>query len=108
MALSPIILISWLEEWIALMIILLLYFRFRFGSWNLLDKGLGIGDLVFWLITALYLNFEWFVVWFNASIIIAMIAHFAFRKFSWYGNENKIPLAGLQAVPLIILIILNQ
>lgn len=93
---------------LVLITILLLYFRIRFGSWNLLEKGLGLGDLVFWIVTSLYLGFEWFILWFNVSLILALIVHFICRKFSWYGNADKVPLAGLQAVPLMILILLNQ
>ena len=88
--------------------ILLVYFRLRFGSWNLLEKGLGLGDLVFWLVVSLYLGFEWFLIWFNLSIVLALIAHFIFRKFSWYGSAYKVPLAGLQAIPLIFIILLNR
>lgn len=90
-----------------LMIIILLYFRMRFGSWDLFKVGLGIGDFVFWLIVGLYLNFQWFVIWFNVSMIFALIGHFVLRRFRWYGNAEKIPLAGLQAMPLIIYILLK-
>lgn len=90
---------------LVLITILLLYFRLRFGSWNLLEKGLGLGDLVFWIVIGLYLEFELFILWFNASITLALIVHFIFRRFRWYGNADKVPLAGLQAIPLIFLIL---
>jgi len=90
---------------VILMIILYLYFRVRFGSWNLLDKGLGLGDIVFWFVVSLYLEFYWFVIWFNASMILALLIHFLLREFSWYGNRQKIPLAGLQAIILISFIV---
>ena len=84
-----------------LMIILLAYFRIRFRSWAILKQGLGIGDVVFWLIITLLLSPQVFLFWFNASLILSLISHYVLRRFSWYGEATKIPLAGLQAVFLI-------
>ncbi len=89
-----------------LIIVILMYFRFRFGSWDLFKIGLGEGDLVFWLLVGFYLDFEMYVIWFNSSLIIALIGHAICRNFNWYGNTSKIPLAGWQALPLILLILL--
>lgn len=87
--------------------ILMVYFRIRSGSWKMIDQGLGAGDLVFWLVVCLLPEFYLFLIWFNVSIILALVIHLVLRNREWYGNANKIPLAGLQAVVLIIFILID-
>ncbi|MGB3465517.1 MAG: hypothetical protein WBA74_09610 [Cyclobacteriaceae bacterium] len=90
-----------------LVLIILLYFKVRFGSWRLLDKGLGTGDLVFWMVVCLLPDFQYFLIWFNISMLLSLAFHLTMNKKSWYGSTDKIPLAGLQAAVLIIFIIVK-
>lgn len=92
---------------ILLMVILLGYFRIRFKSWAILKKGLGLGDIVFWAIIAFLLSPQIFLFWFNSSMIIALIIHLVCSRFQWYGQPEKLPLAGIQSFFLIPFLFFN-
>ena len=91
-----------------LMIILLGYFRIRFKSWAMLKRGLGLGDLIFWMIIAFLLSSQLFLIWFNSTLILALVVHMICSRFGWYGSKEKIPLAGIQALLLIPFLFFNQ
>ncbi|WKN45347.1 hypothetical protein [Tunicatimonas pelagia] len=62
-------------------------------------KGyLGWGDVLFWLALCPALTPLTFMFFYTSSLVLALLAHFALRRYSFYGNTQKIPLAGLQAI----------
>ncbi len=85
--------------------ILFIYFKLRFKSWRLIDSGLGMGDVVFWVVISFYLNFTSFLIWFNLSLIVSLVIHFLLKNKLWYGSSKKIPLAGLQSMFLMFFIL---
>jgi hypothetical protein len=66
---------------------------------NITDQYLGMGDILFFLILALYLSVLNFLLFFVGSLLFAGIYQALIIK---YRNNNRhIPLAGLQALLLI-------
>ena len=82
-------------------LLLLVYIRIRFGDVRRWESGIGLGDLMFIGITALGLCFYSYLIWFNISMVFALLVHLLLRKFKFYGDQNAVPLAGLQAITLI-------
>lgn len=82
-------------------IVILVYYRIKFGSFNLIDQGIGLGDVVYLLVVAFGLYFVEYVIWFNVSLIVALLIHVLVRNQSWYRYPDHVPLAGLQSLVLI-------
>lgn len=65
---------------------------------------MGIGDLIFLLMICFWFDTITYVIYFNASVIIAMISHFLLGKLSSYRADEGVPFAGYFAVVLMIFI----
>ncbi|MBO9596024.1 MAG: hypothetical protein J7599_24185 [Niabella sp.] len=87
------------------------YFKMRKGiSLQMLFMSkLGMGDLLFWIVTAPLFAPLHFIAWMIGSLCTILVAYGV-----WHvaGNRQQapvtIPLAGMQAVLLALLLILNQ
>lgn len=75
---------------------------------------LGWGDIWFWAAVALLLPFQTFVWFYVSSLILvligAVIVHFFQQKQTENTSEENwtIPLAGGQAIVLIVILIINH
>ena len=85
------------------MFVLSLYFSFKLGKWvNVFDGYFGLGDLFFLLSIAPYFSFINYVFFYLLSLFIAIVLNF-FKK-----ENTEIPLAGQQALALLLVILLDQ
>ncbi|MDW3194714.1 MAG: hypothetical protein R8G66_20210 [Cytophagales bacterium] len=63
---------------------------------------MGIGDLLFLFMICFWFDTMTFVIYFNASVVVAMIAHFLLRRITAYRAEEGVPFAGYFALVLMI------
>lgn len=64
------------------------------------DQYLGWGDVLFFICIALYLDLATFIMFMIVSLVVALIiAPIIFR---WQGKDKHIPLAGIQAICLML------
>lgn len=68
---------------------------------------MGTGDLIFLFMICFWLDTMTYVIYFNASVIIAMIAHFLLGKFTSYQRDDGVPFAGYFAMVLMIFIMIK-
>ncbi len=88
-------------------LVVMIYFRLKFGTFKLMDRGLGYGDLIFLIIIASGFYFMQFLIWFNVSLMFSLLIHTLLKRFKWYSNPELVPLAGLQAIALIPFLIID-
>ncbi|MCF3107880.1 hypothetical protein LL912_03730 [Niabella sp. CC-SYL272] len=87
------------------------YFKIRSGIslQELFRSKLGMGDLLFWVATAPLFAPLHFIAWMIGSLCIILIAYGVWHVAgSRQQAQATIPLAGMQAVLLALLLILNQ
>ena len=64
------------------------------------DSYLGWGDVLFFICIALYLDLGTYILFMIGSLIVALIlTPFIYR---WQGKEKHVPLAGIQAICLLL------
>jgi hypothetical protein len=73
---------------------LYIFFRFRATS---IFKYIGLGDLLFWVALCPVMRFPDFAMHFVASLLLALLLHTIFCRFSFY-KIRSVPLAGLQGI----------
>ena len=79
------------------------------GYINLKDKsisffqGIGAGDLFFFLCLAIAFSSLNFILFLVLSQTVALLIHLLCRRFRFYGNPLQIPLAGIQALLLALI-----
>ncbi|TYR36350.1 hypothetical protein FXV77_10605 [Sphingobacterium phlebotomi] len=66
----------------------------------LFDRYLGWGDVFFFVCVALYLDLATYITFLIISLIAALII--APVIFKWQGKDKHIPLAGIQAICLML------
>lgn len=85
------------------LVLLLFYFKIKKSTKSLNDL-LGLGDIVFLLISSIYMGisgFIWYyVVGISLSLLIALIMN-------WNTNSSTIPLAGILSIELATIILLQ-
>jgi hypothetical protein len=80
------------------------YFSIKNKRWtNITDQLLGLGDLLFLLSIAIYLSVLNFLAFYILSLIIVLISWLIW-KWVFQRTESAIPLAGLQALILIVVL----
>lgn len=86
---------------VLLLTVLTIYLSLKEGrAVNPFDQHLGWGDVFFFLCIALYFDLTAYIVFLIASLIVALtVTPLIFR---WQGKEKNIPLAGIQAVCLLL------
>ena len=76
-----------------------LYLTLKYQKWvHPLQGYLGGGDVLFWLALLPAFSPLTFLLFFIASLGIALTVHSTFRRYRFYGDAERIPLAGLQAL----------
>lgn len=65
---------------------------------------MGVGDLIFLFIICFWFDTMTYVIYFNVSVIVAMISHFLLAKLSSYRADVGVPFAGNFAIVLMIFI----
>ena len=85
------------------------YYRVRSGSSvrNFFSTKLGVGDLLFWIICTPLFTPVNFLLWMVLSLLFSLVASACMLLVS-RKNRLTVPLAGIQAVTLIIVLVLNQ
>lgn len=86
---------------------LLLWFRIRKGSWNILDRYLGTGDVFFCLCAALLFDLPQFLFFYLVGLLLALFFYLLHRFFTPRNPEWSIPLAGIQALVLLSFFVLE-
>jgi len=76
---------------------------------RIINKKLGMGDLVFWASVTPLFSVLNFVLWFISSLVFTLIAYLCFTLiYKQKKDEFKIPLAGFQALFLAAMLIINE
>ncbi|WP_156309120.1 hypothetical protein [Sphingobacterium endophyticum] len=89
-----------------LMLLLTLYFSIKDKKLvNLFSQYLGLGDMLFFIVTGFYFDIISYILFFIASLLISLLLTPIIFKFQ--GKENHIPLAGLQSVCFALYITLD-
>lgn len=86
------------------------YISIKNGSLtNPINSYVGLGDLIFWLDIIPLFEFRQFVTIFLLSLIFALGSHLILTRFSMYNsNHQSIPLAGLQGIFILFMLLMNQ
>jgi hypothetical protein len=74
---------------------------------NITLSYLGWGDILFWLAACLLFSPINFICFFIASLFITMIVSLVFKSYFLKQEFKTIPLAGMQSVTLLILLIIK-
>ena len=92
--------------------VIVLYLLFRFGKLVNPFRGfIGSGDLLFWLAIAPLFSFVNFVLFFVLSLLLSAITFISLKGLFTFGSTARaklIPLAGMQAAFLLMLLVFNQ
>lgn len=84
-----------------LIILLTGYFSVRHRRWiNLFDRYIGWGDILFFLVVAVYFTLEHYILFTIVTLILALCI--SPMIFWLQGKERHVPLAGIQAACLAI------
>lgn len=73
---------------------------------NFVNKGLGIGDILFWLAITPLFSLPLFVIYYSISLILCLIIIITFFRKNLH--EIKIPLAGIQSIQLVLFYFLTN
>ena len=65
---------------------------------NPLQGFIGLGDVLFWLALLPAFSPINFLLFYVVSLSAALLAHVCFRQRALYGDPQRVPLAGLQAL----------
>ncbi|WP_426672068.1 hypothetical protein ACPPVU_12635 [Mucilaginibacter sp. McL0603] len=71
---------------------------------NILDQMLGLGDILFLICLTVYLPVLNFLIFYILSLVVALIC-WAIWQFFAVRKDKEIPLAGMQAMLLMVLLI---
>jgi len=85
------------------------YYQFRYGKAdsNFFNTRLGIGDLLFWIVTTPLFAPVNFILWMVVSLLFSLVVHSCVVLVSG-KKHSTVPLAGLQAIILIIVLMIDQ
>lgn len=86
---------------LCLCIILYISFKHRRPNFNL-NRYLGTGDILFWIILVPYFDLILFALFFVISLLVSLFLHMVFTK-----KNELIPLAGYQSICFIFYLILE-
>lgn len=68
---------------------------------------MGTGDLLFLYMICFWFDTITYVIYFNVSVIIAMISHFLLARVSRYRSEDGVPFAGYFAIVLMFFTVIK-
>ena len=84
----------------------ILYFKVKgVDVKELLQKYIGMGDLLFFVVIAFYFSPFNYVLFLNVSLLFSLIAYYGYRLLV-KNTSVFIPLAGLQAMCLVVVLLL--
>jgi len=84
------------------------YFWIRQRKYTaVLGQLMGWGDVLFWLVTAVLFSPANFIFFFLSSLLFSLCLHLLFSAFHTGTYHKKVPLAGLQALYLSLLLTLQ-
>jgi hypothetical protein len=86
-----------------ILLVLTVYLWLRNGRvLNPTKDYLGIGDILFFGVVACYLSVLNFIIFFNVSLLCAILLYLLFRRVT---KSKYIPLAGFQALVFIVFLV---
>ncbi len=88
-----------------LIVFLVIYVRFRFGSNNLFQEYFGLGDVLLLLAITPIFGFPFFIYFFTGATIISLIGHLVFTLFK---TSKSIPYAGYISACTVVFLLLVQ
>lgn len=89
------------------LLLVTIYFSIKHRQWvNISKELLGWGDILFLVSIAFYLSILNYLLFYISSLVIISVFTFMFRILS-FGNNKQIPLAGLQALILIVFLVVQ-
>ncbi len=89
------------------LIIVSIYFSIKSKKWvNITSEQIGWGDILFFLPLACFLGPVWFLFFYMISLVL-ILCFYLILKITFTQNEETIPLAGGQALCLIVLVLLK-
>jgi len=74
---------------------------------NIIDTYIGLGDLLFFVVLVVAFSPFNFMLFFTFSLLITLVGAFAF-KLILKNKSNQIPLAGMQSVTYIFVLIFKN
>jgi hypothetical protein len=94
---------------VLLIVCVTVYYRVRngIGAGNFFSTKLGTGDLLFWILSTPLFTPVNFILWMVCSLLFSLVVYGCMLLVST-KRLATVPLAGLQAVMLIIVLILDQ
>ncbi|MBO0360812.1 hypothetical protein J0X19_22825 [Hymenobacter sp. BT186] len=87
------------------MLVLSLYVRLRFAA--SLQAYLGLGDILYWLAVAVFFSPVVFILYYLSSLVVALLTFLIVRRVVSKPIDARIPLAGLQAGYLALLLLVS-
>jgi hypothetical protein len=64
---------------------------------------IGLGDILFFAILAMWFDTPDFIIFTSLSFIVALVGHTLLRKFSFYRRHETVPLAGMQSLCFLVI-----
>jgi hypothetical protein len=84
--------------------VVMLYFKMKEGhSVPIIGSKIGLGDIIFFVAVTPFFDFFSFAAFIILSSLLSLVLHFLIRKNHLYGNNQHIPLAGIQSFFLLLL-----
>jgi hypothetical protein len=71
-------------------------------------SAMGLGDVLFWLVAAVLFPLPAFILFFLASLLFSLALHFLLRLSFRNSYSRTVPLAGFQALTLLLLLLGGQ
>jgi hypothetical protein len=66
-------------------------------------SSIGLGDILFFAILAMWFDTPSFIVFISLSLIVALVAHIILQKFPFYRRHETVPLAGMQSLCFLVI-----
>jgi len=87
--------------------VIFLYFRIRFkNTLNIFKNVIGIGDILFLIMISPLFSIINFIFFFIVSLLFTLIVFIVLKALKIYKN-SRVPLAGLQSLFLIIVLVIQ-
>ena len=90
-------------------LLLKFYFHFRNDGKKLINKKIGLGDILFIVACTVYFSPLFFILFYCLSLIASLLFYILWQLlFKRRQSQPNIPLAGIQAIFLFCFILLNH
>ena len=83
------------------------YVYLKTGSFRGLGSYIGAGDILFLIALTGWFELIQYILFNVISFIVALVTHTVFKRFSFYNDLATIPLAGIQSVCFLVVVVFN-